>query len=174
MVLCTALVVPTYTAQAAAELGVGFIALKPCPVRAIVNRLNDMIEKWENPSSSLLDLQAAITAHLHRLGLDTSHDGGMYLRIGIPLFAQAPNQRLGKELFLAIAERTGSSVEQIEFEIRKTIKDAWKKRDEDFWAEYFPPSPRGPEECPKAKKFIARMAEVLMNGLQQENAAQIF
>lgn len=163
VVLCTSSIPTNYVAQAAADLGVGYILLKPCPVRSIVNRLKDIHHRLENPSPAVLHPQARIAVHLRRLGIDPARDGGRQLRVGIPLYAQDSAQRLEKELYPAIIARCGGTEKNTEFTIRKAIRDAWKIKDDAIWSEYFSADLEGHIPCPPNKKFIARLAELLLN-----------
>jgi len=150
----TAQITP-YVVQAVSDLGGGFVLIKPCSVRAVANRLEDMLRKAAQPLRP--DPQTIIRDHLLALGLSISSDGFQQLRIGIPLFAQDKTQRLSKELYLAISQRFGCSKEAIEHSIRDTIKAAWESRDEAVWKKYFPNA----TECPTNKAFIAQLAELL-------------
>lgn len=144
-----------YIQQALSDLGVGFVILKPCTVRAISNRISDMLRKLDAPMP--VDPQAIIRDHLMALQLPVQADGFQQLRIGIPLFAQDKEQRLSKELYPAIAERCGCSNSAVERSIRDAIQAAWEIRDEHIWQKYFP----NITECPTNKAFIARLAELL-------------
>lgn len=144
-----------YILQAVSDLGVGFVITKPCTIRAVTNRIADMLRKLEAPFQA--NPQAIIRDHLLALQLCISSDGFQQLRIGIPLFAQDKTQRLSKELYPAIAQRFGCSAEAVEHSIRDAISAAWLIRDESVWRSYFP----NLTECPTNKVFIAQLAELL-------------
>ena len=129
VILCTSVQVPDYVVQAAQDLGVGYIIRKPCPVRAVVNRVADMLKKQ---SQALPVNPHNVTAeHLLRLGYSPHLDGFRQLRVGVPLFAQDPHQLLSKELYPAIASLCGSKGgKSVERSIRTATKDAWSRRDE--------------------------------------------
>ncbi|MDO5154142.1 MAG: sporulation initiation factor Spo0A C-terminal domain-containing protein [Eubacteriales bacterium] len=144
-----------YIVQAVSDLGGGFVITKPCTIRAVTNRISDMLRKLEAPFQA--DPQTIIRDHLLALRLSISSDGFQQLRIGIPLFAQDKTQRLSKELYPAIAQRFGCSAEAVERSIRDAINAAWLIRDESLWHSYFP----NLAECPTNKVFIAQLAELL-------------
>lgn len=162
IILATTLFYNPYVQQAAKDLGVGYIMRKPCRTDAIVARIADMVRRDALPQPADRDPQTIVADQLLRLGFTPGMDGYHQLRIGIPLFAQDPAQRLSKELYPAIAElfgiRDGQSVER---SIRAAITKAWGTRDSEIWAEFFPQSTRSKAECPANKDFIARMAKIL-------------
>ena len=162
VILCISRQVTDYTVQAAMDLGAGYIIRTPCTLRAITNRVRDMVQRNDFPRPSPKNPQSLATSHLHRLGVSSDPSGYRYLRIGIPLFAQDPHQSLSKELYSAIVTLCGcTSTDAVEIAIRKTICSAWKKRDDAVWAAYFPPESDGQILRPPNKMFIARLAEKL-------------
>lgn len=144
-----------YIVQAVSDLGGGFVITKPCTLRAVTNRIADMLRKLDAPFQA--DPQTIIRDHLQALQLPIGSDGFQQLRIGIPLFAQDKTQRLSKELYPVIAQRFGCSTEAVEHSIRDSINAAWIIRDEALWQKYFP----NLTECPTNKVFIAQLAELL-------------
>lgn len=144
-----------YILQAASDLGAGYVITKPCTIRAVTNRIADMLHKLEAPVQP--DAQDIIRDHLITMQFPITSDGFLQLRIGIPLFAQDKSQRLSKELYPAIAERCGCSKEAVEHSIRDAISAAWSIRDTTVWQKYFPNS----TTCPTNKTFIAHLAELL-------------
>lgn len=162
IILATTLFYNPYVQQAAKDLGVGYIMRKPCRTDAIAARIADMVRRAALPQPPDRDPQSIVADHLLRLGFAPGLDGYQQLRIGIPLFAQDPAQRLGKELYPAIAElfgiRDGQAVER---SIRAAITKAWETGNRDIWAEYFHLDSGSKKECPVNKDFIARMAKIL-------------
>lgn len=150
----TAQITP-YVVQAVSDLGGGFVLTKPCSVRAVMNRLEDMLRKADHPLRP--DPQSIIRDHLMTLRIPVSSDGFQLLRIGIPLFAQDKAQRLSKKLYPAISQRFGCSIEAVEHSIRESVKAGWENRDKTVWERYFPNA----TECPTNKAFIAQLAELL-------------
>ena len=85
--------------------------------------------------------------------------GFRFLKIGIPLYAQDPQQRICKELYAGIAGICGAgNWNQVERSIRSAIDAAWQIRS-DAWGKYFP----GAETPPTGKTFISRLAQVLID-----------
>lgn len=156
-VLCISSCPGDYVLQRATDLGVGYVLMKPCSIRTISGHLALLLSIHDHPLPSVRDAQAKAARHLLALGIDLASDGGNQLRIGIPLFAQDPSQRLGKELYPAIIARCGSCPQDMEYTMRDAIKKAWSCRDKTVWDYYFPGSLRYPSN----KHFIARLAQIL-------------
>ncbi len=156
LILCTTVQSSDYVLQAAQELGVGYVMLKPCPVRAVVNRVLDMQKKRGSPAPA--NPRAVVKHHLDKLGYPPHRDGTRQLLTGVPLFAQDTSQLLGKELYPAIASLWGCRAASIEYSIRSASEDAWTFGAE-AWREYFPHH----THCPTNKEILVCLAEFLRN-----------
>lgn len=144
-----------YISHAAADLGVGLIIRIPCSVLTITKHLKDMMAHLNVLRST--DAQAAIHAHLLKLGFSPKLDGFRLLQIGIPLYAQDPDQLIVKELYPSIGNLAGCRKDSVEQSIRRAISAAWKNRDDSVWQIYFPNS----RKCPTNKEFITTLSEQL-------------
>ena len=92
---------------------------------------------------------------LEELGIAANLGSHQMLCIGIPRFAEDPNQGLTKELYPYIAEQCGASNwEAVERCIRYAIAEGWKNRNPEVWEHYFP----GFTKAPSNKQFIATLA----------------
>ena len=139
--------------QRLVDLGVAQMLLSGCPVRAIVRHMRSAVEsagQQLTPTS-----QDTVSTHLRILGVP--HQSGFDdLRIGTPLFAQAPDMSMTKEFYPAVAKLRGrDNWKQVEKAIRTAKEAAYENRDDAVWCEYFSDTSR----CPKNKDFIARLAE---------------
>ena len=95
---------------------------------------------------------------LLELNIPAHRMGYLQLRIAIPAFATNKQQSLAKELYPHIADAVGCiDCRAVEHAIRRVIKDAWKHRNREIWAYYFP----GYLYAPSNKQFIATLAEYL-------------
>ncbi|MBQ8358297.1 MAG: response regulator [Oscillospiraceae bacterium] len=142
-----------YIQQRAADLGVQYIMRTPA-VSALRIRLMDMLASAEPKA----DLSAQAAVHLHILNFHTHLDGYRQLCVGVPIFAKNPGMLLSKELYPAIAARLDATDPRtVEHSIRKSIADAWNRRDLVAWEKYFP----GSHTPLTNKEFISRLAEML-------------
>lgn len=145
-----------YVHQMAVDRGAGHVMMRPFHTRSARSHIIGLLEYAQRPNPHPADPQSIAAAHLSRLGFDSTLDGYQQLRIGIPLFAQDPALRLGKELYPAIITLWHkSNPAAIERNIRTAIVTAWKQRDKAVWEIYFP----GLTKCPSNKKFLARLAQ---------------
>lgn len=158
VVLAVTPFVDSYVAQAAADVGIQYLMIMPT-VEALRVRLMDMVTTMMMPKK---DPASQILVHLHSLNFHTHLDGYHQLRVGIPIFAQNPNIRLGKELYPAIAAHFNlPDPRTVEHSIRNAIENAWRHRDPAVWAKYFPSEADGTIRCPSNKSFIIGIAEKL-------------
>ena len=144
-----------YTEQHLLDLGVAYLLLESCPVRAAARHMRFFLENMHIrvPATA----QETIANHLRILGVP--HQSGFDdLRVGTPLFAQAPEQSMTKEFYPAVATMRGrDNWQQVEKAIRTAKLAAYRNRNDAVWKEYFPDT----SECPTNKDFIARLAEFI-------------
>ena len=147
-----------YITQTARDVGIHFLLRKPCLPRVVASRLEHLVNHIPDPQYS--DGQSRAANLLLEFRFNPKIDGFRFLKIAIPLYAQDPHQRVCKELYVAIAQICGAgSWNQVERSVRSAIEGAWNTR-ADAWARYFP----GAEAPPTGKRFISRLAQVLIDG----------
>lgn len=166
MVLATTRFHNDYVIEAAQNLGVGYIMVKPCEVRATVARLEDLRRRIHPVIPAQPDSKTCISNTLLMLGFPTRLKGYGYLREAILRMAEDPGQSITKELYPAVAAvcRTENSKidrTHVERSIRSAIGVAWKKRDPHLWSMYFPHIGDGSSRCPSNGEFISRLADEL-------------
>ena len=157
VVLCICDFCNPYISQTIIDLKVTYFIRTPCYPRVIADRLEHLMEY--TPAVESMDTQSRATQILLQFRLDPKKDGFRFLKVGIPLYAQDPQQRMCKELYNTIAMMCGAgSWNQVERSIRSAIEDAWKNH-APVWAEYFPDA----TSVPTCKTFISRLAQILMD-----------
>lgn len=154
VILVIGAVFTPYVAQKIYDLNIGYTLRFPVSFLAVTNRIRDMLKDREYRH---MDHQSTAASHLRVLGISPDKGGGKHLRVGIPLYAQNPEQKVTQELYPAIACCCGTSSGIVEHSIRNTIHAAWKQRNAEDWKEYFP----GRSRCPGNKVFISTLAEKL-------------
>lgn len=105
------------------------------------------------------NIRYVVVALLLELGIPTNYDGFEYLVKGITIYFREPSLMITKGLYPVIAETSINQVEGqlIESAIRNAIKTAWRKRDGESWACFFP----GVTKRPSNAEFISRIAYML-------------
>ena len=162
MVLATTRYVSDYMLDAAGQLGIGYIMVKPCDIGAAISRIADLSERLKPATFAPPDPRTLVSNTLLRLGISTKLRGYGYLRECILLMARDPRQSVTKELYPAAAARLGATAVQIERSIRSAVNTAWSRQDRNVWQLYFPADHTGLIPRPTNARFISRLADMLM------------
>jgi len=169
MVLATTRFANDYVLDSAERLGVGYVMMKPCDVRATAARIDDLSERLKLIPMAQPDPETQVTAMLLDLQIPTKYRGFTFLRIAILEAIRDPNQMLTKEIYPKVAKMCGGTTEQVERSIRGAIKHAWLSRDEQIWRMYFHSGPHGTLERPTNGEFISGIASrVVANRIARE------
>ena len=160
-----------YVVEAAQELGVAYIMVKPCDVRATVARLADLSRRIHPPAVSRFEPRDYVSDVLLALGIPTKLKGYGYLREAIVLMAQDPTQSITKVLYPAVAanykkETMRIDGRHVERSIRSAIERAWERRDDGLWRLYFSANAGDPLRRPSNGAFITRLAESLLREME--------
>ncbi|MBR7179875.1 MAG: response regulator [Oscillospiraceae bacterium] len=140
---------------------VDLILMKPCEAQDLAERITEMLCEHE----PLLHRGAydPIMAILVELGIRTSQQGFRFLRTGMELLMEDPNQMLTKHLYPAIAAQHNTSAGNVEKGIRTAIGSAWKRRRNDVWRRYFAPAPNGEIPKPTSGQFLFQLTDALIS-----------
>lgn len=153
-ILALSNILPDSVLQAAWDAGAKFIMQIPCSCKAVAARLKEILQM--EPDAHSRDPQAQTRKHLDRLGIPPTRSGYKRLQVGVPLYAQDPEQSLHKELYPTVASLCGNeNWQQVESAMRVAIHGAWDDRDEAVWEEYFP----GLRKAPSNRKFLDTLAK---------------
>ena len=169
MVLATTSFFNDYVLQAVERLGVGYVMVKPCDIRATAMRLSDLTEHLAQPVLTQPDPRTVVTNLLLSLNIPTKLKGFACLREAILEAMRDPGQPVTKELYPAVAKLCDGNAVQVEHLIRSAITAGWKRRDEKIWRLYFRPNQAGELERPTNAAFIFCIASRLAasRGMQQ-------
>ncbi len=137
--------------------------LKPCTVRDIRDRVEEVLAVHTGEPVKLQDPYDYITALLVALGAPTSQQGFRFLRSGILLLMADPSQQLTKELYPAIAREHRTSAANVEKGLRTTVTTAWLARRDEVWRHYFPTAPTGQIPKPTAGQFLLRLTDAALS-----------
>ena len=166
--LATTRFLSDYVLEAATRIGIDYMMVKPCNIRAIAARLADLVSSRRPRALTMQDHKTAVANLLLVMGFSTNCKGYNYLREAIPAYAKDPGQAMTKELYPAVAKLYGASALQVERAMRTAIEKAWKRRDDQIWKLYFAPLPDGFIPKPCNSEFISRLADMLIR--QRQNA----
>lgn len=150
-----------YMVDAAGRLGIAYMMVKPCRIKAVVQRLQDMAQMLEEPAAVQPDVRTTITNVLLSLGISTKLQGYGYLCEAVLEYRNHPGQMVTKELYPAVGNLFDASGIQVERSIRSAICKAWKLRDEAVWRSWFPCASGEPLKRPSNAVFITAIANRL-------------
>jgi len=168
MVLATSRYVSEYIVDTAQRLGVGYLMVKPCDTDAVAARVADMTQRMKAPIFFSPDPRTLVSNMLINLRFSTKLRGYGYLREAVLLMAEDPGQSITKELYPAVACRSGATPVQVERAIRHAGQQAWHHREGTAWQLYFPAGKDGYYRRPSNGELIACLADRLL--LSQELA----
>ena len=143
--------------QQMAALGVRQLLVMPT-----VSMAEHLLRTTMDDLSSGKDLHspAYLTAmRLHGLRFQPHLDGYRQLCVATPFLYREPELSLTKELYPAVAKALDlPDWRSVEHSIRKSICDAWERRDNTAWSAYFP---EAGTKCPSNKQFLTRLAQLV-------------
>lgn len=168
VILATTRFTSPYVLDAAGRTGIDYMMVKPCNIRAVLARLEDLVSCREPKVRARPDPKVSVSNLLLALGIHTNNKGYIYLREAIPLYAKDPQQSVTKELYPLVGKLCGGSVEQVERAMRTAIQRAWNQRDEQIWKMYFVTLADGFVKRPSNSEFISRLAELLIGRYREE------
>lgn len=144
-----------YIVQTAESLGVGYMMQLPCQTEKIKARLADMFAASQIPPN-ILD------RHLKKLNVDPDHKGYLCTIAAVMIYREDPEQVMGKEVYDRVAlECKLNDYRCAERVIRYALFAAWKKRDVQTWAYYFPQDENGDVPFPGSGAIIKRLSELI-------------
>lgn len=165
IVLATTRFYNDYVLRSVQELGVAYIMVKPCDIRAVVDRLSDLEQRIRLPILAKPDPRSQVSNMLLALGIPTKLKGYGYLREAILLMAKDSTQSITKVLYPDVAaiykkENLRIDAKHVERSIRSAIEYAWDRRDEVLWRMYFAAEENSLRR-PSNGTFITRLAETM-------------
>ena len=161
-ILATTRFLSDYVLETASHIGIDYMVVKPCNIKALVARLADLAANRKEREVVRQDDKVTVANLLLGLGFSTNCKGYNYLREAIPTYAKDPGQAMTKELYPAVGKKFGASALQVERAMRTAIEKAWKRRDDEMWERFFIPLANGEIEKPCNSEFISRLADVLI------------
>lgn len=151
-----------YVLEASSRIGVDYMMLKPCNIRAITTRLEDLVNSRQPRELVRPDPRVTVANLLLVLGIGTNRKGYNCLREAIPIYARDTHQSITKELYPAVAKACNAGPVQVERSMRVAIEKAWLNRDDQIWRLYFSPRADGTIHKPTNSEFISRLADYLI------------
>ena len=177
-VLATSGFITEYVAQAAANLGVQYLMLKPCDMTALTERLEEMRggqdqKLPQNRPSGKPNIEAMVTSIIHEIGVPAHIKGYQYLREAIIIAVNDMDviNAITKVLYPQVAKAFQTTPSRVERAIRHAIEVAWDRGDLDTLQRFFGYTVSNTKGKPTNSEFIALIADKLQLQLKSSKVA---
>ena len=174
IVLATSVFITEYVSNAAANLGVRYLMLKPCDMGLLVERLEEIRagESLRFPAYRPTDKNSIET--IHEIGVPAHIKGYQYLREAIIIAVNDMDviNAITKVLYPQVAKAFGTTPSRVERAIRHAIEVAWDRGDLDTLQRFFGYTVSNTKGKPTNSEFIALIADKLQLQLKSAEAAQ--
>ena len=175
--LATSGFVTEYVANAAANLGVRYLMLKPCDMTAVAERLEE-IRGGENLRTSVrrtdkTSIETMVTGIIHEIGVPAHIKGYQYLREAIIIAVNDMDviNAITKVLYPQVAKTFQTTPSRVERAIRHAIEVAWDRGDLDTLQRFFGYTVSNTKGKPTNSEFIALIADKLQLQLKSSEVA---
>ena len=129
--------------------GASYCVMKPCKLSTVVERIRELttpLTAGDTGASRLSEnLESAVTAIIHEIGVPAHIKGYQYLR----------------EAIIEVAKRFGTTASRVERAIRHAIEVAWDRGDLETLQKYFGYTVSNAKGKPTNSEFIAMIADRL-------------
>jgi len=175
--LATSGFVTEYVANAAANLGVRYLMLKPCDVTAVVERLEEIRggESLRMPirRNDKTSIETLVTGIIHEIGVPAHIKGYQYLREAIIIAVNDMDviNAITKVLYPQVAKTFQTTPSRVERAIRHAIEVAWDRGDLDTLQRFFGYTVSNTKGKPTNSEFIALIADKLQLQLKSSEVA---
>lgn len=148
-----------YMMDALNRLNVSYWLIKPCDLQATAQRIRDLGNLGSTSDLPPPTPETFVQETLFSLGFMTKYRGYPYLLDAIIMASQTPDLTITKHIYPAIASKYKCNQANIEHAIRTAIENAWNKRDDTAWSQFFCPNTDGIIVRPTNGAFISRLAQ---------------
>ncbi|MBO7251004.1 MAG: sporulation transcription factor Spo0A [Oscillospiraceae bacterium] len=176
--LATSAFITEYVSNAAANLGVRYLMLKPCDMTALADRLEEIRggESLRYPiprRSDKTSIESLVTGIIHEIGVPAHIKGYQYLREAIIIAVNDMDviNAITKVLYPQVAKTFQTTPSRVERAIRHAIEVAWDRGDLDTLQRFFGYTVSNTKGKPTNSEFIALIADKLSLQLKSSEVA---
>ncbi len=162
--------ISNYIVTALAARRVSELLRKPCPVRYVADRIDEVWQQDNAPlEEKLPDIKQQITAMLHEIGMPAHLKGYHYLRQAIKLAVEDIDHinSVSECIYKPVALLNNTTPERVESSIRRAIEVAWDRGDLDTLQRYFGFTVSNTKGKPTNSEFIALLADKIQLAYSQ-------
>ena len=147
--------------------GASYCMLKPCKLPAVAERIRELTAPMDAGDASSTrqteNLESAVTAIIHEIGVPAHIKGYQYLREAIIMTVEDMEviNAVTKVLYPEVAKRFGTTASRVERAIRHAIEVAWDRGDLETLQKYFGYTVSNAKGKPTNSEFIAMIADRL-------------
>ena len=163
-VLATTRFCNDYVQRSLEVLGVGYLMVKPCDLKAVEARLSDLTRGLPEPVFTRPDPKTVVANVLLSLSIQAKHHGFSYLRDAVVMEMEHPGRMITKEIYPVVGKPYRADARQVERAIRTAVEKAWARRNEQIWKLYFQTEPDGTVSRPSNGALISVLAAKLQGG----------
>ncbi len=174
--LATSRFVTDYVANAAANLGVRYLMLKPCDMGTLVAHLEEIRGSSQAPAPrNSTSIETLVTGIIHEIGVPAHIKGYQYLREAIIIAVNDMDviNAITKVLYPQVAKTFQTTPSRVERAIRHAIEVAWDRGDLDTLQRFFGYTVSNTKGKPTNSEFIALIADKLQLQLKGASAVHM-
>ena len=172
--LATSRFITDYVANAAANLGVRYLMLKPCDMGTLVAHLEEIRgSRNQKPAPrGTTNIESMVTNIIHEIGVPAHIKGYQYLREAIIIAVNDMDviNAITKVLYPQVAKTFQTTPRRVERAIRHAIEVAWDRGDLDTLQRFFGYTVSNTKGKPTNSEFIALIADKLQLQLKGTGA----
>lgn len=159
-ILLTTCLLSAYVEAAIRSYSVDMVMVKPCDPSVIAERVRDL--SCVNPETpvQLPKKDPTLSDVLLHLDIPSKRKAFAYLQMSVELYEANPCQGITKRLYPAVAAAYRTNPVAVERAIRQVVHEAWERRNDAIWRQYFQTDRSGCVPRPTNAEFISQLAEV--------------
>lgn len=153
--------VSDYLLNTLSRFCVEYVALKPCTIESITDRVDDLMGTLPELQLTHPSPQNMLRAVLHDMRFSSKQKGYHYIVDGALMLALDPCQLVTKEIYPVLSKKYFTSDTAVEKAIRNAIDSAWSRREDSVWRRYLCASVGGMVPKPSNSELLASLAELI-------------
>ena len=164
-----------YAAQTAEKYGVRYFISKPCSLKNIAERVQEIVaaeKALRKNHYTQANIEALVTSMIHEIGVPAHVKGYQYLREAILIAVDDMDviNAITKVLYPQVARKFSTTSSRVERAIRHAIELAWDRGDLETLQRFFGYTVSNTKGKPTNSEFIALIADKLQLQLKAGHA----
>lgn len=173
--------VTKYVSDMTANLGTQYFMLRPCDIRAVIDRLRELRDSMSQKRGVIaqrqsdVNIEAMVTSIIHEIGVPAHIKGYQYMREAIMIAVQDMDviNSITKVLYPQVAKTFQTTSSRVERAIRHAIEVAWERGDIETLQRFFGYTVSNAKGKPTNSEFIALIADKLQLQIKNMQSVKI-